>query len=499
MSARVRRVLVLAACCCVSGGAAAQTGLAASHPLDTAVVDYGSFNTPADVSTAFAHVQTTGARAVRLYVEWRQIAPPGASKPPGFDAGNPADPRYNWTLVDQQVREARRFGLEPLMSIESAPDWAEGSGPGLPGTVRPDPAEFALFARAAARRYSGTFAGLPRVRRWEAWNEPNYFRHLSPQYDTPADQPAGPQSHLLSPDIYRGLLNAFYVAIHGVRGDNIVVGGALSPFGNEGAGTHVARTLPFMRALLCLSATNRPLRGCAPVRFDVWAHQPYTAGGPYHHNLAPQDVSLGDLPKMKRVLDAGVRTGHVRSRGRVKFWVTEFSWDSDPPDANAVPMNLLTRWVPEAFYQMWRNGVSLVTWFQIRDDVGVSPDNKLFQSGLYFGCDQGIACDTPKPFVQSFRFPLVAYPAARRRLTIWGRTPTSRSARVLIEQRVGTSWRSLGALSANRYGIFSASPRRRGSGPVRARLAGAAGRQPTGQSLPFVPVRLPDRRVDPFG
>ena len=183
----------------------------------------------------------------------------------------------------------------------------------------------------------------------------------------------------------------------------------------------------------------------------------------------------------------------------MKFWVTEFSWDSDPPDPNAVPMDLLTRWVPEAFYQMWRNGVSLVTWFQIRDDTGVSPDNKLFQSGLFFSCAQGIVCDTPKPFVQSFRFPLVAYPAARRRLTIWGRTPTSRSARVLIEQRAGTNWRSLGALGANRYGIFSGRLRRRGSGLVRARLAGAAGLQPTGQSLPFAPVRLPDRRVDPFG
>jgi hypothetical protein len=141
-----------------------------------------------------------------------------------------------------------------------------------------------------------------------------------------------------------------------------------------------------------------------------------------------------------------------------------------------------------------------VTWFQIRDDAGVSPDQKLFQSGLYFSCEpQGITCDTPKPIVQSFRFPLVAYPAARGRLTIWGRTPTSRSARVLIEQGAGMNWRALGTLRANRYGIFSGRLRRRGSGSVRARLAGAAGQQPTGQSLPFRPVRLPDRHVDPFG
>jgi hypothetical protein len=64
---------------------------------------------------------------------------------------------------------------------------------------------------------------------------------------------------------------------------------------------------------------------------------------------------------------------------------------------------------------------------------------------------------------------------------------------------VGASWRSLGALTSNRYGIFSARLRRHGSGSVRARLAGAAGQQPTGQSLSFAPVRLPDRRVDPFG
>ena len=274
--------------------------------------------------------------------------------------------------MDQQVREARRFGLEPLMSIESAPDWAEGSGPGLPGTVRPNPAEFALFARAAARRYSGSFAGLPRVRRWEAWNEPNYFRHLSPQYDTPADQRAGPRSRLLSPDIYRAMLNAFYVAIHGVRADNVVVGGALVAVRQRERRdrTWRARCRSCERCCACPRPTGRyaAARRCASTSGRTSRTPP---GGPDHHNLAPQDVSLGDLPKMKRVLDAGVRTGHVRSRGRVKFWVTEFSWDSNPPDTNAVPMNLLTRWVPEAFYQMWRNGVSMVTWFQIRDDTGV--------------------------------------------------------------------------------------------------------------------------------
>ena len=442
---------------------------------------------------AFADVRAAGGTVIRFYADWTRVAPD--SRP--ADPGNPADPAYDWSILDQQVRTAKGLGLEPILSIESAPPYAEGQGEGLAGTVRPSPSQYALFARAVARRYSGSFQGLPRVRYWQAWNEPNYFRHLGPQYDTPLSKPVRRSSRLLSPAIYRRLVNAFADAVHKVRSDNLVVAGGLAPFGNERADTHVARTMPFMRALLCMNSRNRPEPGCrARIKFDVWSHHPYTAGGPTHHNIAAEDISLGDLPEMGRLLRAAIRAGHVVSKRRVQWWATEFSWDTNPPDPNAVPMWLHKRWVAEALYRMWRSGISLVIWFGIRDSSSLRPGEHVFQCGLYFGCNGGPECWRPKPSLTAFRFPFVAF-KGRTGVRIWGRTPWGRRGRVVIESRAG-GWQKVVTLRSDRYGIFTrtlSAPRR---GYLRARLLPASG-QPGELSLPFSLRRVPDRSINPFG
>jgi hypothetical protein len=467
----------------------------AARPLRTGIVDAGPFNVPSIIPATFDRVRATGSTTVRIYAIWRRAAP--ASPPAGFDAANPADPAYDWSLLDTQVRAAKARGLEPILSIEGAPDWAEGSGAGLAGTVRPDPHQFALFARAAALRYSGSFGGLPRVRYWQAWNEPNYFRHLGPQYNTPLSKPVQKSSRLLSPDIYRGMVNAFADAVHGVHSTNLVVAGGLAPFGNESAGTHVARTLPFMRRLLCMTRRNRPDPGCHKrIKFDVWSHHPYTSGGPTHHALSPEDVSLGDLPKMRKLLYAAVRAHHVRSKRHVEFWATEISWDTNPPDKNAVPMKLHKRWVSEALYRMWLNGISLVVWFQIRDTTSTISGEHLFQSGLYFGCDGGPECWKPKPSLEAFRFPFVAFTSGKR-VRVWGRTPFGRRGRVAIEQR-GSSWHRVATLRANRFGIFTDVLKTSKHGFMRARLL-APSAQVGERSVPFSLRRVPDRSVNPFG
>lgn len=467
----------------------------ASHPLRTAVVDGGPFNVPDRIPAAFDDVRAAGATAIRIYAIWGRAAP--ATRPANFDPANPADPAYDWTLLDQQVRLAKAKHLEPILSIEGAPDWAEGAGEGPSGTLRPSATEFALFARAAARRYGGSFGGLPRVRYWQAWNEPNYFRHLGPQYDTPLSMPVTSSSHLLSPDIYRDMVNSFAQAVHGVHRDNVVIAGALAPFGHEEAGVHVARTLPFMRRLLCMTAQDKPDPGChARVEFDIWSHHPYTSGGPTHHAASSEDISLGDLPKMRRLLRAAVRAKKVVTRRRVEFWATEFSWDTNPPDSNAIPWRLHRRWVAEALYRMWLNGISLVTWFQIQDSDTPASGGIIFQSGLYFGCAGGPVCGNPKPSLTAFRFPFVAFTSGSRVL-VWGRTPWSRPGRVVIEQR-GARWRKVETLRTDRYGIFTSRLRAPRHGFMRARLLPTSG-QAAEASAPFSLKRVPDRTFQPFG
>jgi hypothetical protein len=305
-----------------------------------------------------------------------------------------------------------------------------------------------------------------------AWNEPNLVFWLQPQF-------VGGKPY--SPVLYRTMLNAFADAVHGVHADNVVIAGGTAPFTSADGTTEQwgVGPLAFLRDVLCLGKNLKPVCS-ARAKFDVWAHHPYTSGGPSHHANFPDDVSLGDLPKLKAVLDAGVRTHRIVSHGRPRFWVTEFSWDTSPPDPQAVPLALQSRWVSEAMYTMWRNGVSLVTWFTLLDQP--YPDSP-YQSGLYF------VNGKPKPTLTAFRFPFVALKAGNR-LRLWGRTPLSKPGRIVVQKRTG-AWRTVAVLRADRYGIFNAT-RRFASGVYRARFNAAS-------SLAFSTTEPPDKFYRPFG
>ena len=275
-------------------------------------------------------------------------------------------------------------------------------------------------------------------------------------------------------------MNAFADAVHAVRADNAVIAGGMAPFRNDAGDALVIAPLAFMRALLCVSGGRHPKATCATqVKFDIWSHHPYTSGSPTHVAANPDDASISALPEMRRMLSAASRAGHIASSGPVRFWVTEFAWDSNPPDPNGVPERLRSRWIAEALYRMWHAGVSMVTWYKLRDDeTSGRPHSATFECGLYYRCGT-LACDRPKPSLQAFRFPFVAFRSGRR-VYVWGRTPTSKPARVIVQQRVGRRWKRLARLRANRYGIFSRRIRTSRRGKLRARMARAArGRSPS--------------------
>jgi hypothetical protein len=438
----------------------------AGGPLATGLIDPAAFTGP-EADTALARVRAAGATFVRLQLIWALTAP--ATRPKGFEATAPGDPAYQFGYLDREVTLARKHGLEPIVYVQTAPRWAQTLNHGF---RRPDPKAFGAFALAAARRYSGSFDRLPRVRFWQVWNEPNKVAR-------PAMKPS-------QPDWYRQMVESFAAAVHRVHGDNAVIAGGLSPFGLKG--TAVA-PLDFMRRLLCMSAGPHFVPTCSRATpFEIWSTHPYTSGGPTHMAAHPDDVSLGNLPEMKALLDAAVRAHHVRSRRAVRFWVTEFGWDSDPPDPQAVPMKLLTRWVAEALYRMWAAGVSLCIWFRLDDDpLSVSP----YQTGLYFH-SAGLPDERPKPSLQAFRFPFVAFPRGGR-IFVWGRTPAGKAGRVVVEQRSG-GWLRVATLATDRYGIFTAVIAGRGSGDLRAELVGGGT-----VSVPFSLTAPPDRFVNPFG
>jgi hypothetical protein len=412
-------------------------------------------------------------------LSWAAVAPTRPS--PSSDFSDPANPAYNWSSIDQQVKLAVKNGLEPILDVLFPPAWAQKPDP--PGTEPAQryvaielrsPGDVGKFMRAAARRYSGSFQGLPRVHYWQVWNEPNLSDYLMPQYR---------QGEPASPGIYRQMVNSVAAAVHGVHKDNVVIAGVTSPYrlgqkeDNPRINAVGMAPLDFMREVLCVSADAKPKPTCGnTIAFDVWSHHPYTKGGPHQKAEVPGNVELGNLPEMKAALDAAVRARHIKSDGPVGLWITEFSWDSNPPDPDAVPVKLEAQWVAEALYWAWQNGVSLFTWFRIRDQKYTGdPKGITFQSSLY---QRGatIAQDQPKPALAAFRFPFVGH-IVNDRVTVWGRTPWGKPGRVLVEESVDGGWTKLGILTTNQYGIltktfdFSADA----GAYVRARVLGKGG------------------------
>jgi hypothetical protein len=426
-----------------SGGNAARAGhtvrtysTSGTAPLVTAIFDPALFGSD-QRNTAFTKTRDAGATYVRLLVSWRGIAP--TPRPAGFVATDPTSPGYSWAGLDAAVEEAEGAGLTPILDVVTTPDWAYSTRPQGVNAGRPKAAALGDFATALATHYDGLTEGVPAEHVFQVWNEPNLSLYLNP----------------VSASKYRVMVNAVADAVHAVDPANLVVVGALDPFGHKKKKKqqkwYSVAPLAYMRSLLCLSKGKHPHATCHKrVHFDVWSHHPYTFGGPFGHARNPDDVELGDLPEMRALLRAGMKLHHVVSAQRVQFWVTEFGWDSKPPRRHAAPMRLASRWTAESLYQMWRSGVSLATWFDLQDRRSPSP----YQSGLYFHA-ASLETARPKPVLTAFRFPFVAY-LGKKAVGIWGRDATSTKRLVTIQRRHGIHgrWRTVAKIRSNRFGIF---------------------------------------------
>lgn len=469
---------LLAATLTLSGDVPAALGFGV--PLRTAVD-----TSPAGGSyehLVLAHIQESGAQLVKLAVNWNEIAP--ASPPAGFEATNPDSPAYNWSNVDKETADAVARGLTPFLTVIGAPPW--GESPAGSGEAHPDPTQLAQFAQALARRYDGSHDGLPWVRYYEVWNEPNASFFLQPQLDA---------GRFASVETYRTMVNDFAAAVHGTRADNMVIAGALFPNGLRRRTVTAISALEFTRRLLCMSAGADPRRVCdATVKADIWSVHPYTTGGPSTRSVNPDNVWIYNLGALTSLVAAAQRAGTLISSTPVQTWVTEFSWDSNPPDPLGVPLKLQQRWISEALYRAWRGGVSVFTWYSLRDEpLGVSSQ----QAGLYFGCTLGIVCDTPKPMQRSFRFPFVAFRSGSHKALLWGRTPFGAPGAVQIQWRAGKRWRALASLRTDADGIFTATrPLPSGIDPRSGVLRAVA----TSEASPSFSLYHPrDIIVTPFG
>jgi hypothetical protein len=395
-----------------------------------------------------------GARLVRVNVFWSEVAP--VQRPAGFVPADPSSPGYNWSLVDAEVEALAHRGMRVLMNLSSAPIWAEG--PDRPGSVRagtwkPSPAQFARFAHAAARRYDGSFrapglaGALPRVRDWQAWNEPNLDTYLTPQW-TRSGTPA-------SPGVYRGLLNSFYAAVKRVSPGNLVVSAGMAPYGNPPGvnfpGGYRVAPLVFDRALFS-----------APVSLDALAQNIYPIHGPLWHAYQPDDVGAADLYKVATVLHRAVAADTAVPHRPKQVWVTELGWSTNPPNPGGVPVVEQARWYEQALYTLWRQGVDTVLLLQLVDAPPVPSYAASYQTGLYY------ADGTPKPAATAFRFPFIAVRRGPDTVDVWGRAPAG--GRLQIERAGGR--RVLGSVPVNADQLFMRTIHVRGRVALQGQLGG---------------------------
>ena len=418
---------------------------ASAQPLFTGITNLGTNN-----PLAFERTRSAGGRFVRIQLYWGGTAP--TAKPASWNPSDPNDPAYDWLASDEAVQRAVAAGLTPIVQVDGTPNWAQRcQTPGvLAGAIcDPDPTELKAFATAAASRYSGRTPGLPAVRYWQGLNEPNLSLFFFPQFES--------NGKPLSPFLYRDLINAFYAGVKAAEPNALVVLAGLGPIAVP---QYTIGPMRFARMMLCMVGSKNPKPtkdDCGGgVHFDIFAMQPYTTGGPAHEG-GPNDVQIGDLPKLQKLIAAADRADRIKGAfKKTPLWITEFSWDSKPPDPNGLPMKIEIRWVAEAMHTAWSAGVSNFLWYSLRDAVhdGSTPYKETLESGLYFR-GPTIEQDQPKPFLQAFRFPFVAYPG--KSLGYWGRTPSSSSGKVSIQLLRGGKWKQVATARANKDGIFRGS------------------------------------------
>jgi hypothetical protein len=437
---------------------AAPAGAQAARPLALGFLD-GVFSAD-DRGPWLTRAVDSGSDILRIDIGWNAATRPA-------DPRNPADPAYSFARADAAIVDATSRGLRVLASFSGAPSWAEGSGRPASadaGSWKPDPAALEGYGAALAKRYDGTFPDparpgrtLPRVNAFQPWNEPNLDKYLAPQW-------IGRKT--FAPAHYRRMLTAFTNGVKSVRASALVVTGGTAPFGDPFVGGHRIMPARFVREMLCLRRSKGRLLhtpSCStPARFDVLGHHPYSVGAPTRKALNPDDVSIPDIAKLTRLLRAAERTGGALPRKRHRIWVTEVSYDSSPPDPQGVPAAQHARFLEQAFYLLWKQGVDTITWFQIRDQAPQPSFAATSQSGIYF------ADGRPKPAQRAFRFPLVAERASRTSLRVWGRAPVAGVVR--IERRVGSRWRLVRSVRATRHGTFVVLIATRGRMSVRGRV-----------------------------
>ena len=396
-------------------------------------------------------IKALGVNTVRVLAVWSHFAPDaGSTTRPSFDATDPgAYPAGAFNDLDALVREAGARGLGLLLNPSSPiPHWASGCSKKNKriGTCRPHPGDFGNFIAALGKRYSGSYAGLPRVSRWSVMNEPNLGSWLTPQF-------TGSKKHPVpaAPVIYRGLFYAAADALAATgHGSDQLLAAETGPIGQTGGSltTRSIAPLAFYRTLFCLDRSGKPLKGKAATRagcvgsfrrIDVSgiSTHPYTRaaiGAPTAH-AAADDLPLAQTRNLENLLRVAGSRGRLPSATPVFF--TEYGVQTDPPDPIGVSPRVQAAYLNEAEWIAYLDPhVRSVAQFELTDPK----DPSTFNTGLRLPSGKA------KPSLTAYRLPIWVIRAGNG-VQVFGaaRPAMGSSTQVDIQRRTSTKkpWKTV--------------------------------------------------------
>lgn len=501
-----RRIASAIALCLALGAALPASALGRSTQLSLIQDDARVIASGNDVRNAtLDEMRRLGADVVKITLAWRDIA--GGGKPANPEDPN-AYPAAKWGPYDAAIQGAVARGLGVFLNIGGpAPDWAAGSG----GVARPNASEFGRFVRAVGTRYGGGFSppggapapggggggggpapqpcivpplcgseagsavaslfsgsatpgptagssasNLPAVKLWSVWNEPNHPRFLLPQRTSKKGK------FPVSPAIYRNLYRAAHAGLSatGHAKDTILLG-ELLPVGKSTKSTRSSiRPLEFLRELACVdrryrafkgsAAKARGCRGFKAIPISGIAHHPYAlAGGPTRRPPSGDDVTIGTLSRMTKVVDRLRAKKRFAGPRRPPLWLTEFGVQTDPPDyLFGSPIKRVPTFLGQSERISARHRrVFSYSQYPLVDDRTTAG----FQSGLRF--KDGKA----KPGIYHHYEMPIYVDRSGSRVSFWGGVRSAdRGGTVTLYSRVGArgAFKKLGTAKLNSRGYF---------------------------------------------
>jgi hypothetical protein len=408
-------------------------------------------STPQVRDATLAEIKALGADSLRVEVKWNEVAPqPDSRSKPSFDATDPGAYPGFWPY-DDLIQKATGMGFRIMITLApDAPRWATAGKRG--GNYKVSSTEFARFARAVGRRYSGAFSGVPAVRAWSLWNEPNHIFFIKPRSEAPR--------------VYRRLVEKGLPALRATApsGSKLFVG-ELAPVGTA---TKVIGPLRFLRAWLCLDNKYKRLRGSAArkagcngfkrVSASGFAHHPY---GPFGLPPAKRDiVNISAIKRLAKALDLSARAGRITKR--LAIYNTEFGFQTNPPDpfVSTSPTRAAQIINEKEEFSYRYSRLKSYSQYLLYDDPPRSGSAALRWAGFQTGLR--LPGGALKPSYEAYKYPIVVRRRGRG-VYVWGRVRPGKGIRyVQLERRSGSSWVKDGPeIDTNFSGYFKVNRSRR--------------------------------------